>query len=115
MSTPNEMPPVPAPEITSDDRVWVLLCFLFTPIFPIITLLIEDKKNRPFIKYHTMPTLILGVAEVILVSILGWIPFIGPVFGLVWILNLIWGIKANGGVNVDIPVITEYSKKQGWS
>jgi uncharacterized membrane protein len=114
MTTPNAVPPLPVLDVTSDDRLWVLLCFLFTPLFPIITLIIEDKKNRPFIKYHTIPTLVLGVAEIIVVFILGWIPIIGMFVGLLWIINLIYGIKANGGVLTDIPVITDFVKKQGW-
>ncbi len=118
MSTPPVMPPAvpPAqnPEVTSDDRVWVLLCFLLTPIIPIVTLFLDDKKNRPFIKYHTMPTLVLGVAEGIFVSIFALIPFIGYLGGLVWILNLIYALKANSGNYVDIPVISEFVKKQGW-
>lgn len=114
MTTPNGIPPSPVQDVTSDDRIWVLLCFLFTPIFPIITLLIEDKKNRPFIKYHTIPTLILGVAEIIVAALLGWIPVIGTFVGLLWIINLIYGIKANGGVYTDIPVITDFAKRQGW-
>jgi len=113
MATSNEIPPVA--DVTSEARLWVLLCFLFTPLFPIITLLVEEKKNRPFIKYHTIPTLILGIAEIIFISVLGWIPVIGIFAGLVWIINLIYGLKANGGVLTDIPVITEYARKQNWS
>ena len=118
MSTPPVMPPaVPPtqnPEVTSDDRIWVILCFLLTPINPIVTLFLEDKKNRPYIKYHTMPTLGLGVAEWIFVSIFALIPIIGYLGGLVWIINIIYAVKANSGNNVDIPVISEFVKKQGW-
>ncbi len=115
MATPPTIPPAQNPDVTSDDRLWVLLCFLFTPLIPIITLLIEDKKNRSFIKYHNMPALILGVIETIFIAIVSFIPVIGRIAGLVWIYNLILGIKANGGALTDIPVITEWSKKQGWS
>jgi uncharacterized membrane protein len=113
MTTPNAAPPVT--DVTSEDRVWVLLCFLLTPLFPIITLFIEEKKNRPFIKYHTIPTLALGIAEVVVAAILGWIPIVGGFVGLLWIINLIYGIKANNGVLTDIPVITDFVKKQNWS
>jgi len=43
--------PAPQIESTSDDRLWVLLGYIFTPIIPIVVLLLEDKKNRPFIQY----------------------------------------------------------------
>jgi len=115
MNTPPEIPPVQAPEISSDDKLWVLLCFLLTPIIPIITLLMDDKKNRPFIKYHLYPTLILGAVESIVSILLSYTLHFGYIGGLLWILNLILGLKANGGVYTDIPVITDFSKKQGWS
>jgi uncharacterized membrane protein len=110
-------PPVisPAPEVSSDDRLWVLLCFLLTPLIPVITLFLDDKKARPFIKYHNVPTLILGIVEIIVVGILSWIPIINLVTPFVWIINILLAIKAYKGVNTDIPVITNFSKQQGWS
>lgn len=32
-------------DITSDDKLWVLLAWILTPIVPVIILLIPDKKN----------------------------------------------------------------------
>lgn len=115
MTTPPEITPVPVPDVTSDDRIWVILCLLFTPLFPIITLFIDDKKNRPFVKYHYIPALILGVVEIILISILSYIPVIRYITGFLWILNVYYAIKANSGTNIDIPFITDFAKKQGWS
>lgn len=110
-----EQPVTPVPEVTSDDRLWVLLSFLFTPIIPIVMMLMEDKKARPFIKYHAVPALILGVVEGIVVLILSFIPVVGCLTPLIWIINLIYGLKAYKGVYTDIPVITGFSKGQGWS
>ena len=115
MTTPPEITHVPAPDVTSDDRIWVILCFLFTPILPIVTLFIDDKKNRPFVKYHYIPALILGVVEIIVVSILSLIPFVGLFTWIIWFVNIYFAIKANSGKNVDIPFITDFAKKQGWS
>ena len=104
--------PAPTPEVSSDDRLWVLLEFVI-PLISLITLFLADKKDRPFIKYHTVPTLMLGVIEAILVAI----PFIGwLIFLLVWIFSVIvYGLRANKGVYTDIPVLTNLSKGQGWS
>lgn len=117
MTTPNVVPPapVPAPEVTSEDRLWVVLSFLFTPLFPIITLFMEDKKNREFVKYHNVPALILGVVEAVVIIILSFIPVVQCITPLLWIINIIYAVKANGGTKIDIPVITEFSKGQGWS
>ena len=106
--------PMPSPEISGDDRLWVVLCFLFTPLFPLIVLLLEEKKDRPFIKYHTIPTLIFGVIEAIVVIILSSIPVIRCISPLIWILNVIYALKANKGNYTDLPCITEFAKKQKW-
>jgi hypothetical protein len=49
------------PEVTSDDKLWALLTYVFTPLVPIIILLMEDKKNRPFLKAHNAQALFLGI------------------------------------------------------
>jgi uncharacterized membrane protein len=109
-----EVPSATTPEVTSDDRLWVVLCFLIAPLLPLITLFLDNKKDRPFIKYHTVPTIILGVVEGILIAILQFIPIVGCIAPLIWIINVIYAIKANKGVNVDIPVITKFAQGQGW-
>jgi uncharacterized membrane protein len=115
MTTPPEIIPTPASDVTSDDRIWVILCFLFTPILPIITLFIDEKKNRPFVKYHYIPVLILGVVEIIVINLLALIPVVRLFTWIVWFVNVYYAIKANSGNNIDIPYITNFSKKQGWS
>jgi uncharacterized membrane protein len=101
-------------EITSDDKLWALLAYVITPIVPIILLLMEDKKNRPFIKYHTMQALVWGIAFYVVSTVLSFV-FIGI---CIWFLGIIvtiyWGIKAYQGEWVKIPVITDFVKNQGW-
>ncbi len=106
---------VSSPEVTSDDRLWVVLCFLLAPVLPIVTLFLDNRKDRPFIKYHTVPTIILGVVEGVVIGILQFIPVVNCIAPFIWILNVVYAIKANKGVNVDIPVITGFSTGQGWS
>ncbi len=48
--TEQTVPPPESIESTSDDRLWALLAYLFTPIVPVIILLLEDKKDRPFLR-----------------------------------------------------------------
>ena len=50
------------PDLTSDDKLWAMLAYILTPIVPIIVMLMEDKKNRPFIKAHNAQALVIGVA-----------------------------------------------------
>ncbi len=110
-----EKPVTPAaPEVTSDDRLWALLSFLLTPLVPLIVMLMEDKKARPFLKYHAVPTLVFGIVEAVVLGLLALIPIVGCFTPLVYIVNIVWGVKANKGEKVDIPVITEFCKQQGW-
>lgn len=111
-----QMPIEPEPmEITSDDKLWALLAYILTPIVPIIILLMEDKKARPFLKAHTMQALVLGVASVVINIVLSFV-FIGICTSfLTLILVIYYGVKAYQGEVFEIPVITNFVKSQGWA
>jgi uncharacterized membrane protein len=102
-------------DITSDDKLWALLSYLIPIIVPIIVLLMDDKKNRPFIKAHAMQALVWGVVYGVISGILSFL-FIGICLGLIcYGVSIYWGIKAYQGEYVNIPVITDFCKKQGWA
>src|SRR5574337_1980128 len=110
------MSQAPVFDVTSDDKLWALLAYIFSPLVPIILMLMEDKKNRPFIKAHNAQALVLGVIEVVLYVLLGWLFFIGVCLGLLlWIAMIYWGIQAYNGKMVTIRVVTDFVKKQGWA
>ncbi|HIQ01247.1 MAG TPA: DUF4870 domain-containing protein [Anaerolineales bacterium] len=100
-------------EITDDDKLWALLSWLFWPI-AIIVLLLEDKKQRPFIKYHAIQSLALAVVGLVISTVLSFV-FIGCVTGVVWLIYAIYlAIKAYQGEWVVIPFLTDFCKNQGW-
>ncbi len=107
----------PPADVTSDDRLWAMLAYILTPVVPIVILLMEDKKNRPFLKAHNMQALILGVAEFIIEAILGAVSA-GILGCVVWVaaivINVIYGLKANRGEVFEIPFITNFVRQQGW-
>lgn len=109
-----QQPNVPSSEVPGDDRLWVLLCFILAPLLPLITLFLEEKKNRPFVKAHTIPTLVLGIGESILIMVLSLIPIVGCIAPLIYIANIVWGLKANKGEVVEIPFVSNFVKSQGW-
>ena len=113
-SEPTGGAPMGAGDVTSDDKLWAALAYVFTPLVPIILLLMEDKKNRPFIKSHNMQALVWGVAFYIIVTITS--TFIIGCF--LWPLGLIaqiyWAYKAYQGEMVTIPVLSDFVKNQGW-
>jgi len=59
--------------------------------------------------------LILGIVEAILAIVFSFIPIVRCLSPLMIIINIIYAVKANNGEFVDIPVITGFSKGQGWS
>ena len=107
------------PNITSDDKLWGLLSYIFTPIVPIILLLMEDKKDRPFLKAHYPQALAWGVVYFGISTLLSFTGVLLPVSCIIWlaalVFSIIWGIKAYNGEYVVIPVITDFVKKQGWA
>ncbi len=96
------------PEITSDDKLWSALAYVFSPLVSIILLLMEDKKARPFIKFNAVQSLILGIIYLVLL----------PLFGcgaIIWLIMLYFAYKAYQGEMVQVPVITDFIKNQGWA
>jgi uncharacterized membrane protein len=103
------------PEVTSDDKLWALLAYVFTPLIPIIILLMADKKDRPFIKAHNAQALVLGIANLVIGGILSFTVILACVPFIVWIYCIYLGIQANSGKYVEIPIITKFCKDQGWA
>lgn len=104
---------------TSHDKLWALLAYIFSPLVPIIILLLEDKKNRPHLKQHTMQALVVGVAFTVILIVLSFIPLVQCVSPLVALamlaLMIYWGIQAYNGKTFTIPVVTDFVKNQGWA
>lgn len=100
--------------ITNDDKLWALLTYVLTPLVPVIILLMEDKKNRPFIRAHNAQALVWGLFNVIIVSIPSFFCLGLPTF-VIWAVGVYWGIKAYQGEYVNIPVVTDFVKNQGWA
>ncbi len=104
-----------ATDATSDDKLWALLAYVLTPIVPVIILLMEDKKNRPFIRAHNAQALVVGIINIILGVVLSFTLILACVPLLVWFVCIYWGIQAYNGKYVTIPVITDWVKNQGWA
>ena len=99
--------PMGGEEITQDDKLWALLSYIFCPLIGIIVLLLEDKKNRPFLKYNAVVSIILGILGVLL----SW-ACIGI---LVWFYAIYLGIKSYQGEWVQVPLVSDFVRNQGWA
>ncbi len=100
--------------VTSDDKLWAALSWVFTPLAPIIMLLLEDKKNRPFIRSNSVQALAWAVAMFVLGSILTVTVIGACLVPFLWIPQLYFAFKSYQGEEVNIPVVTDFVKKQGW-
>jgi uncharacterized membrane protein len=97
-------------DVTSDDKLWGLLSYIFTPLVPLIVLLMEDKKNRPFLRYHAIQSLAFGV-----VMMITYVVVIGCCLSPIYLVAAIYyGIKAYNGEYVTIPFLTDFCKQQKW-
>lgn len=104
------------PQITSDDKLWALLAYVLSPLVPIIILLMEEKKDRPFIRAHNAQALAWGLVNVVGGTILSTVLFFcfGAPSLIIWAIGVFWGFKAYQGEYVTIPVITDFVNNQGW-
>jgi len=107
-----EQPTPLTEEPTSDDKLWAALSYVFSPIVPIILLLMEEKKARPFIKFHAVQSLAIGIVMIIVVPIVA--TFTLGCGSLLWLIMVYWAYKAYQGTMFDIPVVTNLIKNQGW-
>ncbi|MBP6469193.1 MAG: hypothetical protein KBE23_05525 [Chloroflexi bacterium] len=101
-------------DMSDDDKLWALLAYVLAPLVPVIILLMEDKKKRPFIRAHNGQALAWGlinmVAGTLLSTFLCGIPSLA-----IWLIGCYWGWQAYQGQMVTIPVVTDFVKKQGWA
>jgi len=106
---------IPPTDINDDDKLWSMLSFILAPIVPIIVLLLEDKKTRPFISYNAIQALALSAVLYTISAVLTPVVGLGCVTGVAALgYSIYLGIQAYNGETVTIPVVTDFCKKQGW-
>ena len=102
------------PEASSDERLWAALAYIFSPIVPILVLLLEDKKDNPYIKLHSVQALTWSVAYVVIGTILSITIVLACIVPFIWFIQVYWAYLAYQGNEVNIPVISDFVKNQGW-
>lgn len=101
------------PEVTQDDKLWAALGYPI-PLIALVMLLMEDKKVRPFIKYHAVQSLVLNVAIYVVMLILA-ITVVGAICApILWFVTLWPAIESYQGKYMELPLISDFIKNQGW-
>ena len=106
-----------SPELTSDDKLWAMLGYMpfFGWIVAILALLMEDKRARPFIKFHAVQSLAIAIINGVVSSVLSFV-VIGICTAVgVTIYMIYLGIKAYNGETIPVPFLTDFIKQQGWA
>jgi uncharacterized membrane protein len=97
-----------------DENVAGFLCYLLGFITGIVFLVVE-KKSR-FVKFHARQSTITFLGLFVISLVLGFIPVIGLLVYLIWILSLIlWFllmIKALRGERYLLPIVGKMAEEK---
>ncbi|MCP4368672.1 MAG: hypothetical protein GY797_11260 [Deltaproteobacteria bacterium] len=101
-------------DITDDDKLWAALTWVIWPL-ALVILFSEDRKDRPFQKYHAVNSLAFGAAFIIFIMVISTVTFgIGSCLAVLGFVVFYWAYKAYQGEWVEVPVLTNFVKGQGW-
>ena len=105
------------PEITSDDKLWAALSYVFAPLVGIIVLLMEDKKSRPYIKFHAVQSIAASIAMGVVVFVVALVTLgIGGICApLAWLVFFYWAYLSYQGQEVKIPLVSDFIRNQCWA
>lgn len=97
---------------TSNERLWAALSWVpITPLYPIlaiVALVMEETKSSAFVRQHAIQSLVAGLAAVLITV------FTIGIGGIIFLVFFYWAYKAYQGESVEIPVLTNFVRKQGW-
>ena len=119
-------------ESSSDDRLmsalaWLTLVLLQLPIVSVIQLLSPTTKDRPFQRNHAITSLLFFAAAMvyevvagIVYTILGALT-LGCGYACLWVifflphaLGLYYALQAYNGKTIELPVLSNFGRQQGW-
>ena len=112
---PPEETPALESDITDNDKLMAALSYPI-PIVAIVIPLSETNKVRPFQKFHAVQALAFWVALIVIAVLLSIVTFgIGTLcFPVMWLVSLWPAYEAYQGKYMEIPVLTDFIRKQGW-
>ncbi len=119
-------------EPNSDDRLmsalaWLTMVLLQLPIVSVIQLLSATTKERPFQRHHAVTSLLFYAAAfvyefvaAIVYAILGALT-LGCGYACLWVifflphaLGLYYALQAYNGKMIELPVLSNFGRQQGW-
>jgi uncharacterized membrane protein len=71
-------------------------------------LLMQETKDRPFVRYNAVIAIATGVALIpVTIITCGF-------GGLVYLVFFYWAYMAYQGKKIEIPVVSDFARNQGW-
>jgi uncharacterized membrane protein len=112
--TPEETPPA-GNSVTDNDKLLAALSYP-VPIVAIVILFSEANKVRPFQKYHAVQALALWVVLTVVGIVLSIVTLgVGTLcFPVLWLVTLWPAYESYQGKYMQMPVITDFIRNQGW-
>ncbi|MBX7215160.1 MAG: hypothetical protein K1X39_14205 [Thermoflexales bacterium] len=98
----------------SNTALYRLLAYLLSPIMPIIILISDSMKNDPVLKKDAVQSLAYAAVAFVVSMILTVTVILACLAIVLVIPPIIWAIQAYQGKDINIPVITDFCKKQNW-
>ena len=97
------------------ENIEALLCYVLGWVTGLVFLLLEQKNE--FVRFHALQSLVTFLALFIISSVIGFIPVLGVLVGLVlWplgvVLWIILMVKAYKGERYKLPVVGDFVEQQ---
>lgn len=111
----NTEAPTPGNDITDNDKLMAALSYPI-PIVAIVILFSETNKVRPFQKFHAVQALAFWVVLIVVGIVLSIVTLgIGSLcFPVLWLVSLWPAYQSYQGQYMEMPVITDFIRNQGW-
>jgi uncharacterized membrane protein len=107
--------PVLGGEVTENDRLMAALSYPI-PVVALVILLSETNRARPFQKFHGVQALAFWVVLTVVGIVLSVVTLgVGTLcFPILWLVSLWPAYEAYQGKYLELPVITNFIRNQGW-
>ncbi len=119
-------------DVSSDDKLmsalsWLGMVLLQIPLVSVVLLLAEGNKDRPFQRHHALQSVGFFVAAIVYEFVAAILFTVGSVVTLgcgalfLWVLFFVphimavyYAWQAYQGKEINIPVVTQVMRQQGW-
>ncbi len=102
------------------DKAWLIAAYIVPYMISGIIVLFLKGESDPRVKLHSMQSIFLGIAMIIIAVVFDILSFTGiflmGVIGallvvFLWLYGIYAGLEAYSGRNIVIPVVTDYAKR----